>query len=175
MKKIILSLLILYSTAGIAGAPSLSAVRLLYQQAATKEKYCKELITLLSPYNEKNNPLLMGYKAGGTMMMAKYVFNPISKFSYFKKGKKMLEMAIDANENNVELRFLRFTFQTNVPSFLDYRDKIETDKIFILNSISQLTYTALKNLIISHLKNSDYLTNTEKKRLNDERIIDTGR
>lgn len=165
MNKIILSLLFLYGTTGFAETPSLSKVRLLYQEAATNEKSCKELVNLLKSYNEKNDPLLLGYKASGTMMMAKYVFNPFTKLSYFKKGKEMLQKAIDADNKNVELRLLRFDIQTHVPLFLGYQDSIETDKTFLLNSISQLTDRALKKFIISHLKKSKYLNDSEKKKI----------
>ena len=63
-------------------------VRTLLQQAAREEASCKKLLSLLQPYNENNNALLAGYKACGIMMMARYVFNPVRKFSFFSKGKK---------------------------------------------------------------------------------------
>lgn len=162
-------LFLLWSTIGttsFTGTPSTKEVRQIYQEAASEEKQCKKLIILLTPYTEKNNPLLSGYKGSATMLMAKYANNPFAKLSYFKKGKKMVEKAIAADEMNVELRFLRFAAQTNAPSFLGYNNDIETDKAFLLKSISRLTTDPeLRNTIISYLENSGALTVKQKQQL----------
>ncbi|MBA2499372.1 MAG: hypothetical protein H0V30_06560 [Chitinophagaceae bacterium] len=160
MKIIMLAGLLLYSCISFAGIPSLTEVRALYQKAAKEEKICNKLIGWLSPYNEKNNPLLFGYKAGGTMMMANYVFNPISKFSYFNKGKKMLDKAISADGKNVELRFIRLTIQTNIPSFLGYKNHIGSDKTFLLQTLPHLKDYHLRNMIVSYFKQQGYLPET---------------
>ena len=148
-----------------ANTPSMNTIRSLYEKASTEERSCKQLIQLLSDYNEHNNPLLSGYKASGIMMMANHVMNPFSKFSYFKKGKKMLEKAVAADLNNVELRFLRFAVQTNIPSFLQYSDSIEKDKSFMLKAMPDLNNIPLKEMMSSYFEKSDYLTNTEKAHL----------
>lgn len=148
-----------------AAIPLISEVRSLYQKAATDENSCNELIKILSPYNEENNPLYLGYKASGTMMMAKHAFNPFTKLSYFNRGKRMLEKAIEADEKNIELRFLRFAAQTHIPSFLGYHDRIATDKVFLLKSLPLLTDKALKEIVVSYLKKSDYLSDNEKQNI----------
>lgn len=111
-----------------------------------------ELIELLEPFNEKNNPLFFGYRAGATMLMAKHLINPFNKLSHFKRGKQMLEKAIKFDQKNVELRFLRYTIQTNVPSFLNYSDHKENDRLFLLQSMNRLNDQKLKNIISAYLK-----------------------
>lgn len=166
MKKTILAGLLLYSTMAFAGkTPSINIIRTIYQKALTEEKSCKRLIQLLLPYDENNHPLLLGYRASGTMMMAKHTFNPLSKLSYFKKGKQMLEKAIAADRNNIELRFLRFAVQTKIPPFLGYYNSIETDKKFLLQSLPELTDISLKRMIALYFENSNYLTNNEKQKI----------
>jgi hypothetical protein len=165
IKKIFLIMLVFCSMPCFAATPSLAEVRLLYQKAAVTENSCKYLIGLLAPYNEKNSPLLSGYKAGATMMMARYVFSPFNKLSYFNKGKKMMEKAIEADKENPELRFLRFGVQTNIPFFLGYKNDIQTDKLFLLQSISQLNDISLKQFMISYLNESGELTYIEKQKL----------
>lgn len=86
------------------------------------------------------------------MLMAKYVFNPFSKFSYFKKGKNMLEKAVHADKNNIELRFLRYTIQTNIPAFLGYNDDLETDRLFLKQSLANVKEPELKKIITTYLK-----------------------
>lgn len=165
MKSVFLTILFFYSTSLFAKDPAINEVRMLYEKAATNEKTCKQLIDLLSPYNEKNNPLLSGYKAVATMLMAKHVFFPFTKLSYFNKGKKMLGKSIEVDGKNVELRFLRFTMETNVPSFLGYNDDIKNDKNFILNFYQGITDTLLKNFMLPVLQKSDHITANEKRRL----------
>jgi hypothetical protein len=94
----------------------------------------------------------MGYRACATMLMAKHVFNPFSKLSYFKRGRDILEKAIKADRDNIELRFLRYTIQTNVPAFLNYDQFKELDRLFLVNSISKLNDQKLKKIIIAYLK-----------------------
>jgi len=154
-----------FGTSCFAETPSINMVRTLFQKAPTEENSCKELIRVLGSYNEKNNPLFSGYKACGTMMMAKYVFNPFSKLSYFKKGKNLLEKAILADATNIELRFLRFSVQTNIPSFLGYDDDIENDKKFLILSLSAVKDQTLKAMIISYFKKCGCLTNNENNKI----------
>jgi hypothetical protein len=119
--------------------------------ATSNEKACNKLISLLVPFNETNNPLLFGYRGGATMLMAKHAFNPFSKLSYFKKGKLMLESAIKADLNNVELRFLRYTIQTNVPGFLNYNSDKNLDRTFISQSLPKLKDQELQKIISEFL------------------------
>ncbi len=165
MKKWLFLLLIIFCTKAFAFDPSESEIRLLYQQAATKEQSCQKLIHILQSYNENNNPLLAGYKACATMMMANYVFSPFRKMSYFSKGKNLLEKSIEKQKDNIELRFLRFAVQTSVPSFLGYGSLIKQDKLLLINAVSKLKDLQLRQLIISFLQQSKYLNAIEKQNL----------
>lgn len=86
------------------------------------------------------------------MLMAKHVINPFSKLSYFKKGRIMLEKAINTDKNNVELRFLRYTIQTSVPAFLNYSQDKKQDKEFLISSLVSLEDHELKQAINNYLK-----------------------
>ena len=101
------------------------------------------------------------------MLEANYLNNPISKLNYFNKGKDILEKSIKKDLENVELRYLRFTIQSKAPSILGYASDIKNDKKFLLKNWTNISDLSLKNNVISFLKNSDQLTETEKKQLND--------
>ena len=152
MKRIIIYGLILFSINSFAGVPSLSRVRSLFEQANMQKSSCIKLITLLEPYDEINFPVLMGYKACGTIMMARHVSNPFSKLLYFRKGKKMLEAVIELNDKVVELRFLRYAIQTNAPSFLGYNNHIAEDKMFLKKAVPFLNDIVLRDKIDAYLK-----------------------
>lgn len=157
--------LLFFTTSSFAKIPAIGEIRTLYEKSVTDESACSKLIEMLSPFNEKNNPLYAGYKASAIMIMAKHAFNPFSKFSYFKRGKKILESAIKADDKNVELRFLRFNAQTHMPSFLGYDGSIEADKNFLETSFLKIDDLQLKQFLLPYLKNSDYITVDKKKEL----------
>lgn len=157
--------LLFFTTSSFAKIPAIAEIRTLYEKSVTDESACSKLIEMLSPFNEKNNPLYAGYKASAIMIMAKHAFNPFSKFSYFKRGKKILESAIKADDKNVELRFLRFNAQTHMPSFLGYDGSIEADKNFLETSFLKIDDLQLKQFLLPYLKNSDYITVDKKKEL----------
>ncbi|MDQ3193258.1 MAG: hypothetical protein M3Q58_16870 [Bacteroidota bacterium] len=166
MKNLFFCFLLFFAHSAFSTLPDQSNVRSLFKKAAKEEATCIELLSLLEKYNENNNPLLAGYKACATMMMANYVFNPYTKLKNFSNGKDLLEKSIKIDNNNIELRFLRFSVQTNAPSFLNYNNSIQQDKLFLMESVIQIKSNELKQLIISFLASSDYLTSLEKQNLN---------
>lgn len=163
MRVILYFLLLIPGLSANCASPSIIEVRDLYKKATNDEATCEKLLQLLTPYSEKNNALLAGYKACATMVMAKHVFNPATKMSRFSQGSQMLEKCIVADKNNIELRFLRFAVQTKAPSFLNYNNAITEDKKLILSSLGQLTDAHLKQTIVSFMKDSDEVTSSEKK------------
>ena len=166
MMKFLVAIMILMQVKQVNGL-TITEVRNWYQQAEQKEKACKEMITMLKDYNEKNHPLYAGYKGCATMMMAKHVINPVSKLSWFIKGRNLLEASLDNEPLNIELRFLRFANQTNIPSFLGYHSDIEKDKNFLLKSLPQVTDASLKKKIIAFMQQSKYVGKNEKKLLHE--------
>ena len=151
MKNSICFFLLFCVSFSYAKVPAIKEVRIMLHNATSNEEACNKLISLLMPFNETNNPLLFGYRGGATMLMAKHAFNPFSKLSYFKKGKVMLESAIKADNNNVELRFLRYTIQTNVPGFLNYNSDKNGDRVFISQSLTKLKDQELQKIISAYL------------------------
>ncbi|MEO7292841.1 MAG: hypothetical protein ABIW34_07050 [Ginsengibacter sp.] len=167
MKKLIFLLTLFFSIKSFAVDPSVTEIRTLYQDAAKHESSCKKLLSVLNSYTEKNNTLLAGYKAAATMMMAKYCFSPFSKISYYNKGKNLLERSIEADKYNIELRFLRFAVQTNIPFFLAYKGAINSDKSFLIKHYYNIEDSQLKHWLVSFLKTSENLTAAEKQSLKE--------
>ena len=56
----------------------------------------------------------------------------------FRIGKDMLESAIKNDPESVELRFLRYSIQKNIPKFLSYSNNLEKDLKFVKDNISQI-------------------------------------
>lgn len=142
----------------------IGASRELYVKAESDQRYAEELLELSG--NQKDAAVIFqGYHGAANMMIAKHVGNPFSKLSYFKNGKKILEEAIQADKENIELRFLRFSVQSEAPGFLGYRDAVEEDKKLLLQGLNELEDPRLKQMIRSFLMKTDYLSEAEKQRL----------
>jgi hypothetical protein len=142
----------------------LEEIRELYQQAPEEEAAARQLMQKTENYRD-NEPLMFAYKGAAHMMMAKHVINPFSKMSHFNKGKKIYTAAIDADPNNLELRFLRFSVQSEAPGFLGYKQNVEEDKSLLLAGTTKINDAALKKMIMDYLLSSEALTAAEKKKL----------
>ena len=151
--KWILKIWMLFLPATICNAQTvtLMEVRNFYQQAAVNHEACSNLISRLSNKTDLPESVHLGYKGSATMMKARYGLNPFTKLSNFINGKKMLEKAISMDTNNAELRYLRFTIQTNAPSFLGYRSNLNTDKKFLVASLHKIEDATLKSIIENYI------------------------
>lgn len=145
--------------------PDLDLVRTLFVAAATEKKSADELVKMLSKVNDASSPVLISYKGVSQMMMAKYGINPISKMSNFRKGKKLIELAAEKAPGNLEVRYLRFAIQTQLPGFLNYDDSIKEDKNFLLSRVKTLNDKKLQKSIIDFLRQSKYCSVEEKRGL----------
>ena len=148
--------------------PDIEQVRALSEKAPMEEDSCEALIEVLEPY-DISNPLLYGYKGIATMIMAKHVFSPFKRLSYFKKGKEMLAEAIEADPSNVELRYLRFSAQTKAPGFLGYTDNLNEDRVFLIKVLPAIEQGEMKSKIKKFLLEAESTTSREKEQIKNIR------
>lgn len=103
------------------------------------------------------------YTAVMFFMKSKLVKFPITKYNYFKKGKKQLDSLINSNKNNVEIRYLRFLLQCEMPKFLGYHRNIEDDFLLIMNEIESSNLQ--KDFKIKMLNNMLLVSDLNSKKL----------
>lgn len=111
-------------------------VRKQYVESTLKEETAKKLLESLSKESALP-PVMLAYKGATQAVMAKYATLPSKKYSLAKKGLAMLEQAIAIDPDNIEIRYLRFTIQENVPSFLGLSKDLKNDKIVIVKNASR--------------------------------------
>jgi len=145
--------------------PGLTEIRSLYDESAKNKAAAEQLHKLLSEVNDQSAPVLVCYKGVAEMIQAKYVFSPVSKWSSFKKGKKLIEASLLRDTAGIEMRYLRFTIQTNLPGFLGYKHNIEEDKKFLLNRLDNINDRTLKLNVVKYLSASEYCSEEERKML----------
>jgi len=115
------------------------------------------LATEVSESNFSFSVTIRSYKAVCKMMMAQYVYNPFTKYSWFNKGKTLLEQSI-VLDKNVENIYLRLIVQINVPSFLGYKTEIESDTKYILENLEKSAIPEeTKRFILKNLINTGEL------------------
>ncbi|GAB2694910.1 hypothetical protein GCM10027037_18100 [Mucilaginibacter koreensis] len=68
------------------------------------------------------------YLAATEALKAKQVWSPFSKISYVSDAEKHLDTAVEQNTHHLEVRFIRFSIEHNVPSFLGYSKHLNTDR-----------------------------------------------
>jgi hypothetical protein len=91
----------------------LNGVEFLFQKSAINEYPRKMLMTILNYHTESNNSTLSTYKACDIMMMAKFIFNPVNKLANFRQGKYLPEKCIQADKENIKIRYLCLIIQSN--------------------------------------------------------------
>jgi hypothetical protein len=165
MKMILLGLLFINTGVGRADEIDVVLLRQLFYDAATKESAATRLIKLLEHVNDDSEALLIGYKGVSQLIAAKYALNPITKYNRFNKGKRDIETAVKKDPAQLEIRFLRFTIQTNLPAFLGYNQFISTDKKILINAVSNISDAKLKKNIVNYLLASKYCTPADIKKL----------
>jgi hypothetical protein len=116
----------------------LKEMRSLYEVASKSEIYVTSLKELSLKQNNLSQSIKKAYFGAAEMVSAQYKIMPGKKISTFNNGKKILDQALKNDSLNIEIRYLRFTIQSNCPSFLGYNIDIERDKQFIINNLNDL-------------------------------------
>jgi hypothetical protein len=138
------------------------SLRKLYNEAVIKKDSAEKFLILMDAVKNETTPILLCYKGMAKLMQSKYLINPYSKIESFNSGKNILEKAVNKEPDNIEIRFMRFSIQTNVPSFLNYNNNINEDKLIILNGWSKITDLDLKQKIKAYMLKSKVCTPNEK-------------
>lgn len=145
--------------------PKVETVRSLFYEASLNKSAAAKFSKALSVVDENSSPVLLCYKGVAEMMQAKHVFNPFNKLAKFKTGKLMIEESISRDPDDLELRFLRFSIQSNLPGFLNYDAQIPGDKKKLINGYSRIKDVELRRRVLDYLSTSKYCTVDELKKI----------
>ena len=132
-------------------ATDIIVVRSLLEKAWTDDKYIEEFSRSVRAIQKGKDAVLLGYQAMEYFMKAKYSMGPYTKLKLFREGKQKLEKAIAMERQNIELRFLRYSVQMNVPFFLDYSCNMKEDRSLLMSNWKTLQDADLKARISTFL------------------------
>jgi hypothetical protein len=153
--------MILTFTALLSILSNISEVRNIYKEAIENSEKADQLVA--KTQSQKSNALMHAYYGTGVALQAKHSWSPSTKLSKAKAAAIALNAAVNASPTDLEIRFLRFSFEANIPSFLDMSEHLDADKKWILankNAAHPMWPTIQK-----FLKNCDQLTAAEKGRI----------
>ncbi|MEO6520693.1 MAG: hypothetical protein ABIN91_03385 [Mucilaginibacter sp.] len=111
-----------------------------------------------SLYNALNHlpnktALTTAYMGALDALKAKHSWNPYSKIKYLDTSEKLMQQAVDADPHNIEILFMRFSIQHNVPGFLGFNKNLVSDREDMIAQLSRKNYgTADRELTISIIK-----------------------
>jgi hypothetical protein len=145
--------------------PKVETVRSLFYEASVNKSAAAKFLKALSVVDKNSSPVLLCYKGVAEMMQAKHVFNPFNKLAKFKTGKSMIEESISRDPDDLELRFLRFSIQSNLPGFLGYDAQIPGDKKKLINGYNRIKDVELRRRVVNYLSTSKYCTVDELKKI----------
>ncbi len=151
---------------------NLAELRTLLFNSTQNEDSLDSLFALISILSKKtdinNNPLLLAYSGVGKALLAKYSFFPWDKLSYVDDGLQLLDNAVKFDSTNLEIRFLRFSVLSNIPSFLGYSSDADAEADVLYRMLKSSSYNEDAELIknvVQFLITSERLDKDKEKDL----------
>lgn len=165
-----LRILLFFLFAGLttsASVDEIKNIRKWFFECENNPPSVQKILSSISDAEMKINPVLKAYKGTAITMTADASSNPFEKLRRFNEGKTLLEEAISQLPNHFEMRFLRFSVQSECPSFLSYTANLQEDKQFILKNWVHARKSINDNLYIEKVRQfllqSKELNAAEKK------------
>ena len=134
--SVLLTLLLILSPLVSDATPySLPNLRRQYQQAASSKEAGEKFHKLMATYDQRN-AVVLAYKAAAEAIRARDA-SMFNKLTYVQNASKQFEEAVKLVGTNAEIRFLRLSVESNLPSFLGLSGHVEEDRQFLVETLLQ--------------------------------------
>ena len=118
-----------------------ASLRRHYEQAAADKAAGEKFYNLLHDYQQQD-ALVLGYKAASEAIKARDA-SMLNKLTYVQESARTFEQAVSLSPASAEIRFLRFSVESNLPPFLGLSKHVEEDKAFLLNAALQHPHSGM--------------------------------
>ena len=105
---------------------SLEECRKWYDLGIEDESYAEKLSQSLTKWSQKSS-IQTAYWAASQTLLAKHAWNPATKLSLIDEAEKAFDRCVLQNPESMEIRYLRFSYERNLPSFLQGGNHIKED------------------------------------------------
>jgi hypothetical protein len=139
-----------------------------YELAAADKAAGEKFYQLLADYKERD-ALVLGYKAASEAIRARDA-SMFNKLTYVQDAARTFEQAVSLAPQNPEIRFLRFSVESNLPAFLGLSKHVEEDKEMLLNAafshpgsgLDAEAFRTVRNFLVGR----GHVSDAEAQRLN---------
>lgn len=141
-------------------------IRSQLERAPFDEDVAEEILMHLRTMEDKN-ALQTAFLASAEGIMCMHKVGVIKKMKYANNALVMADVAVDLDENDYEIRFIRFTIQSQVPKILGKSPDIKLDKQYLKNNFNE---ESLKNIPYRSIEEMVYLMD-ESKEFSESEIL----
>lgn len=146
MRTVLVLILMLNSL--ISEATSIDEIRKSYRTAIESSTATEKLSSDLNKI-KKPDPIILAYKASVEALKAKHAWSPFTKLQYMESHKKLMDHAVQLMPENMEIRYLRYNIQYNVPSYLGFSNNLNEDKKFIIDAFIHKKFNTANKVLIN--------------------------
>jgi hypothetical protein len=105
---------------------SLEDCRRWYDLGISEEDYAVKLERETAKWSQKSG-IQSAYWAASKTLLAKYAWNPATKLSLLDEAETKMNFCIQQNPESLEMRYLRFSYERNLPAFLQGGNHMKED------------------------------------------------
>lgn len=131
-----------------------------YKTCAISKEKAEQFYELTEKALQNDGAIYQGYHGAALALKASFSWNPFNKLSYFNKSKKIIDKSIELEPDNIELRMIRLSIQSNAPKLAGYYKNIEEDRDFMLANIDKVNHAGLKEYLKGFIGHSDVFLNS---------------
>lgn len=139
-----------------------------YELAAADKSAGEKFYQLLAEYKDRDG-LVLAYKGASEAIRARDA-SMFNKLTYVQDAAKTFEQAVSIDPQNPEIRFLRFSVESNLPAFLGLSKHVDEDKELLLNAALKYPGTGLDaeafRTVRGFLVGRGHVSEEEAQRLN---------
>ena len=139
-----------------------------YEQAAADKAAGEKFYKLLADYKDRD-ALVLGYKAAAEAIRARDA-SMFNKLSYVQDAARTFDQAVGLDPKNPEIRFLRFSVESNLPAFLGLSKHVDEDKEMLLSAAFSHPHSGLDaeafRTVRSFLVDRGHVSDEQAQRLN---------
>ncbi len=133
--------LLTHSLLNASNMNDINQLRKEFNLAIEDGKKANNLFDVLSQLKPANNTLQYAYLGATEALLAKHSFNPFSKLSYVNNALTKLNKAVELSDKNIEIRYMRFSVEANMPAYLGYSKHVEDDKKMLIQGLKSAAIT----------------------------------
>ena len=153
-------LIIAFLTFGFAASEDLNSARAYFQNSKDNQATAEKLQSLTQ---NQTSAVLKAYNGASFAILAKHQGNPYKKLEFLKKGLGIINSAVLLDADEIEIRYVRFAIEENIPNFVSFTSHIESDKKMLIGNLNS-SHSHYK-IIKAYLMKSKKISEADKKKI----------